>query len=200
LFSVFFKGLPVFINREHNKLDLIGKQNINRLVERCKKGNKSAQYHLYLLYSDSMFSVCKRYIDNQADAEEVLQDSFVKAFDNIKKLRENEKFGGWLKKITINQCLNFLQKRKMIFENYETVNESETDLNTSFKESVAFESETINKAVEALPDGCRTILNLYLMEDYKHKEIAKMLNISESTSKSQYRRALQLLKTKLTVK
>ena len=146
------------------------------------------------MYSDAMYSICRKYINNSADAEEILQDSFVKAFVNIKKLRNNEKFGGWLKRITINQCINFLNKKKIIFEKYDTIKDDESN----WKESTITDSEVnpelIKKAVERLPEGCRIILNLHLIEGLKHKEIANMLKISESTSKSQYQRAKQLLK------
>ena len=149
------------------------------------------------MYSDAMYSICRKYINNNADAEEILQDSFVKAFLNIKKLKNNEKFGGWLKRITINQCINFLNKKKIIFENYDTIKDDESN----WKESTITDSEVnpelIKKAVERLPEGCRIILNLHLLEGLKHKEIANMLKISESTSKSQYQRAKQLLKMRL---
>ena len=150
------------------------------------------------MYSDAMYSICRKFINNAADAEEILQDSFVKAFINLKKLKDNEKFGGWLKRITINECINFLNKKKIIFEEYDTIKDNEN----SWKESTITDSEVnpeiIKKAAEQLPDGCRIILNLYLLEGLKHKEIAKMLKISESTSKSQYQRAKQLLKMSLT--
>ncbi len=146
------------------------------------------------MYSDAMYSICRKYINNSADAEEILQDSFVKAFLNIKKLKNNEKFGGWLKRITINQCINFLNKKKIIFENYDTIKDDESNWKESTITDSEINPELIKKAVERLPEGCRIILNLHLLEGLKHKEIASMLKISESTSKSQYQRAKQLLK------
>jgi len=165
------------------------------LIGSCKKGNRSSQYRIYLMYSDAMFSICRRFIDNDADAEEVLQDSFVKAFTKIGKLKEESKFGSWLKRITINECVNFINKKRIVFEEFndntsEAADEDETEVEIS--------PEILKKEIEKLPAGCRVIFNLYLIEDYRHKEIAKMLNITESTSKSQYQRAKQLLKSRLT--
>ncbi len=147
------------------------------------------------MYADSMYSICRRFIDNNADAEEVLQDSFVKAFSNLKRLKHNGKFGGWIKRITLNECMNFINRKKVVFdelpENY--LNEEDTD-----NEYFEVDHIRLKEEIAKLPEGCRLILNLYLVEDYKHKEIAKMLSISESTSKSQYQRAKQLLKIRLT--
>ena len=147
------------------------------------------------MYSGSMFSICRRFIDNSADAEEILQDSFVKAFTKIGKLKDNSKFGSWLKKITINECVNFIKKKKIVFEEF-----SDSIQNIAYDDEQKFNinPELVNKEIANLPDGCRVIFNLYLIENYKHKEIAKMLNITESTSKSQYQRAKQLLKNRLT--
>ena len=171
------------------------RENIADLVSNCRKGSRSAQYRLYLMYSGSMFSICRRFIDNSADAEEILQDSFVKAFTKIGKLKDNSKFGSWLKKITINECVNFIKKKKIVFEEF-----SDSIQNIAYDDEQKFNinPELVNKEIANLPDGCRVIFNLYLIENYKHKEIAKMLNITESTSKSQYQRAKQLLKNRLT--
>lgn len=141
-----------------------------------------------------MFSICKRFIENNADAEEVLQDSFVKAFTKIRKLKDDSKFGSWLKRITINECINFINRKKIAFEEfYENI---QPENETADKES-KLDTETVREEIKKLPEGCKIIFNLYLIEDLKHKEIAKMLKISESTSKSQYQRAKQLLKSRL---
>ena len=165
------------------------------LVNNCKKGDKPAQYRLYLAYADSMFAICKRLVANQADAEEILQDAFVKAYAKINKLKDNRKFGGWLKTITINECVNFINKKKILFDELPAnlSVEEETD-NAVFE----IDRETVMGAIAGLPEGGRVIFNLYLIEGHKHKEIARMLKISESTSKSQYQRAKQMLKEKLT--
>ena len=142
-----------------------------------------------------MFAICKRLVANEADAEEVLQDAFVKAFTKIKKLKDNRKFGGWLKTITINECMNFINKKRIIFDELPAnlSIEEETD-DTVFE----IDGETVMKTIAGLPEGSKIIFNLYLIDGCKHKEIARMLKVSESTSKSQYQRAKQLLKEKLT--
>jgi len=175
-------------------LKLDESENITELVERCRKGDKSAQYKLYLTYADAMFAICNRLVVSIEDAEDILQDAFVIAFTRIDKLKDERKFGGWLKTITINECLNFLKRKKIHFddlpENIAIADETE---------ELPFEpdAEAVNEAIAELPAGSRIIFNLYLIENYKHKEIADMLKISESTSKSQYQRAKQLLKEKL---
>lgn len=167
------------------------------LVNRCRKGEKSAHYGLYLEYADAMFSICNRLIPNPTDAEEILQDAFVKAYTKLNKLKDNRKFGGWLKTITINECLNFLKKKKVA---YDELSQSFTDTEEMVDDGIQIDRETLREAINGLPKGSRIIFNLYLIEGYKHKEIARMLGISESTSKSQYARAKQLLKENLSKK
>jgi RNA polymerase sigma-70 factor (ECF subfamily) len=164
------------------------------LVNRCKKGDKTAQYRLHLEYADAMFSICKSLVSNPTDIEEVLQDAFVKAYTRLNKLKDNRKFAGWLKTITVNECLNFLKKKKIVFDE---LPENYTDVDETDDTAIQIDRESLRKAIDDLPEGSRIIFNLYLIEDYKHKEIARMLGISESTSKSQYARAKQLLKEKI---
>jgi RNA polymerase sigma-70 factor (ECF subfamily) len=167
------------------------------LVQRCRKGNKPAQYRLYLAYVDTMFSVCKRLVPNPMDAEEILQDVFVKAYTQLNKLKDNRRFGGWLKAIAIHECLNFLKKKKTIFDDLPQSIPDPEEINETV---IEISRELLMQAVDSLPEGSRVIFNLYLVENYKHTEIAQMLNISVSTSKSQYARAKHLLKEKLSKK
>jgi RNA polymerase sigma-70 factor (ECF subfamily) len=169
-------------------------ENIVDLVNRSRKGDKEAQHRLYLAYADAMFAICKRLVMQLTDAEDVLQDAFVIAFTRIDKLKDERKFGGWLKTITINECLNFLKRKKICFDDL-TENMAIADET----EELPFEpdAETVNNAIAELPAGSKVVFNLYVIENYKHKEIAAMLKISESTSKSQYQRAKHLLKEKL---
>lgn len=131
---------------------------------------------------------------NKQDAEDVLQDAFFQAYVNINKLRSIDSFGSWIKKIVINQCLKFLRSR-VLFIDIDSVNQEFEDLPED--DIQEYPMEQINKFIRELPDGCRIVFNLYLLENYSHKEIGEMLNISESTSKSQYQRARQLLQKKL---
>jgi RNA polymerase sigma-70 factor (ECF subfamily) len=146
-----------------------------------------------------MYNIAMRMLANKMDAEDVLQEAFVAAFRNIGKYGGKAPFGSWLRRIVINHCINFLQRSKSFFESLEdnSVNVQHED---SDEDAYGFSAEKIHEAVKALPDGSRLVLNLYLFEGYKHREIATMLNISESTSKSQYQRAKKILKQILLAK
>jgi RNA polymerase sigma-70 factor (ECF subfamily) len=131
---------------------------------------------------------------NKQDAEDVLQDAFFQAYININKLRSIDSFGAWIKRIVINQCLKFLRSR-ILFSDIDSVNQE--DENVSDDDINEYSMQQINNEIRELPDGCRIIFNLFLLENYTHKDIAEMLNISESTSKSQYQRARKLLQKRL---
>ena len=131
---------------------------------------------------------------NKQDAEDVLQDAFFQAYININKLRSIDRFGAWIKKIVINQCLKFLRSR-ILFTDIDSINQE--DENVSDDDINEYSMQQINDEIQELPDGCRIIFNLFLLENYTHKDIAEMLNISESTSKSQYQRARKLLQKRL---
>jgi RNA polymerase sigma factor (sigma-70 family) len=160
------------------------------IIERCKKGDRMAFSELYNLYAKAMFNISLRILNNMAEAEEVLQDSFLKAFENIGKYDPNYSFGVWLKRIVINGSLDVLKKRKPILvslDEIQYVQEEQDD------DEIDFDVEAIKKCVTQLPDGYRTILSLFLFEDCSHKEIANLLGITEGTSKSQYSRAKKKL-------
>ena len=160
-----------------------------QLVKRCKKGDAKAQYTLYKSYVDAMYNTAMRLMKNQMDAEDIIQESFIQAFSKISSFRGESSFGAWLKRIVVNNCLSELRKNKIYFEDTENIPETGTD--HEIEETV--DPEWVNNAIKALPDGARTIFTLHAMEGFKHKEIAKMLKISESTSKTQYLRAKLLL-------
>jgi len=141
-----------------------------------------------------MYNICLRMTGNKQDAEDILQEAFYLAFVNMNKLKKMESFGAWLKKIVVNQCILFLRKQ-IHFIDVETAKQ-ETDNETDDWLS-EISMETINKEIQNLPDGCRVVFNLYLLENYSHKQIAEMMGISESTSKSQYHRAKNILRTQL---
>ncbi len=169
---------------------------IEKIIASCLKGDKVAQYQLFNQYCNSMFIICNRIIQNNSDAEEVLQDAFVSAFSNIRKLKSATAFGSWLKQIVINRSINYVRSGKKIF--FEELTADFPDTISSDSSIFQLKNETITEAVNQLPKGSQIIFILYLIEGYKHNEIAKMLNISVSTSKSQYIRAKSILKVKLT--
>jgi RNA polymerase sigma factor (sigma-70 family) len=152
---------------------------------------------LFKSYGRAMYNICLRMIGNKQDAEDVLQDAFCQAYCNIGQLRSADSFGAWLKRIVINHCIRFL-KRRVLFTDLEVSNVDQPDEPVSWIDQVSMQE--INHEILKLPDGCRIVFNLFLLENYSHKEIADMLSISESTSKSQYHRAKQILKKQLTTK
>lgn len=164
----------------------------------CKNNDPAAQKALYCKYVEGMMVVCLRYIVNQEDAKEVLMDSFLKFFQNIKTfsyLGEGS-VKAWLKKITVNQCLMHLRKNKPVLAAGQEV---ETGENPDDQEDILsrLAVKDILKVIQALPDGYRAVFNLYVFEGLDHKEIAELLGIAESTSKSQLHRAKALLREKV---
>ena len=166
------------------------------LIEECRKGNSKAQFRLYNQYSKAMYNLAYRIMNNREDAEDMLQEAFVDCFRNIGSFRFESTFGAWLKKILVNKCINQMKKKKIDLTLCETLPagyyEEESD--------VVYDTSRIFKGIEALPDGYRIILTLYLLEGYDHSEIAQILEISESTSKSQYSRAKDKLRNILSTK
>lgn len=167
----------------------------SKLVERAKQGDQQAMYRLYKTHVQAMYNTCIRIVVNQFDAEDIIQESFVSAFGNLGSFRGDSTFGVWLKRIVINKSLNALKKKKYSFDELDNLQIAyeETD-DEAFPD---ISSETIHQAIKTLPEKARVVLNLYLLEGYLHKEIAEMLEISESTSKSQYQRARVLLQEKI---
>jgi len=180
---------------EPGKLNNKIANNTENLVLKCSKGNKLAQYQLFKNYFNTMFIICNRIIINRSDAEEIVQDAFVNAFLNIKKLKSPKAFGAWLKQIVINKSINFIKRNKRFnwVELPVILSEEIPYENAIYK----FDNQVIADAVSRLSEGCRIVFLLHLIEGYKHREIAEMLKISESTSKSQYQRAKSILKENL---
>jgi len=171
-------------------------QDIHReIIELSKIGNQKAQYQLYRLYSKAMFNICLRMLNNREEAEDILQDSFCDAFMKLGSFRYDSSFGAWLKRIVINKCINWIQKKKikLIFpdEMEEPVTKIEPEVDY---EEISLDVMRIHRAIGQLPDGYRVIFSLYALECYDHSEISEITGISESTSKSQYLRAKERIK------
>jgi len=167
-----------------------------QLIEQCRAGDIRAQFRIYKLYSKAMYNVCIRMVVERTVAEEILQDAFVNAFKNMKSVKSSASFGSWLKRIVINRSLDHLRKRKIQMVEINDV----TYADFEDEDIISFDLELIHRTIKNLPDGARVVFNLYALENYKHKEIAEMLNISESTSKSQFQRARILLQQELMTK
>ena len=150
------------------------------------EGNQKAQFQLYKLYYKPMYNVSLRIVNDEAEAEDIMQEAFLKAFRKINTYKGEVSFGAWLKKIVINRSLDYLKKKKMQFEE---VSERTMKLPDQNEEIGEVDVECIKKAIQSLPDGYRTVLSLYLIEGYDHDEISQILGISNSASRTQFSRA-----------
>lgn len=162
-----------------------------QLITECKKGNQKAQLEIYKLYHKAMYNSDLRILKNQADAEDVMQDSFLDAFTRIQSLREEGSFGGWLKKIVINNAMDFIRKQVPTDE----INDSLILLTEEQENSIEEDCrlEDIKEGMKMIRDEYRIILSLYLFEGYDHEEIASIQNISYGLSRTRYSRARQSL-------
>ena len=163
------------------------------LIEECRKGNSRAQFRLYNQYAKAMYNIAYRMLNNREDAEDILQETFVDCFRNINSFRFESTFGAWLKRILINKCINHLQKKRIDL----TLTDELPNIGYEEEDETVYDISKITRGIEMLPDGYRVILSLYLLEGYDHSEIAQILGISESTSKSQYSRAKEKLRSQL---
>lgn len=157
------------------------------LIAECIRGNNKARYQLYQLYAKAMFNVCFRMMNNREEAEDMLQEAFVTAFQKLDTFRNESGFGSWLKTIVVRTCINALNKRKLelrLTDDMQRYEQAEEEPGEAL-----YTTEDIMEAMKQLPEGGRVVFSLYLLEGYDHAEIASILNITESTSKSQYMRA-----------
>jgi RNA polymerase sigma factor (sigma-70 family) len=166
------------------------------LIEECRKGSTKAQFRLYNQYCKAMYNLAYRILNNREDAEDMLQEAFIECFRSIDSFRFESTFGAWLKRIMVNKCINHIKKKKIEL----TLSEALPEVIYEEDEEVKYDTGKIFKSIELLPDGYRIILTLYLLEGYDHGEISQILGISESTSKSQYSRAKEKLRSILSNK
>jgi len=157
------------------------------LIAESIRGSNKARYQLYQLYSKAMFNVCFRMMNNREDAEDMLQEAFIQAFQKLETFRNESGFGTWVKTITIHTCINALNKRKLDLKYFDEMHRF--DAIEEEQEEALYTTENIIEAMNQLPEGGRIVFSLYLLEGYDHGEIAQILNITESTSKTQYMRA-----------
>lgn len=157
------------------------------IIEACKKGNESARYQLYQLYAKAMYNVSYRMMNNREEAEDMLQEAFTQAFMKLDSYRYESSFGSWLKRIVVNTCINAINKRKVDLTYCEEIYSD--DVSEEEEAEPVYTVQIVTRAIEQLPEGSRMVLSLYLLEGYDHGEIAQIMGITESTSKSQYMRA-----------
>lgn len=166
------------------------------LIQACIRQERPAQRQLYERFASKLFVTAMRYMKNKSDAEDVLQDSFIKIYQKIDTFRFDCPVDAWLRRIVVNTALKALQSQPNYMQHTDNQLISDIVEDNEFTLS-GFEFEQLMTVVQSLPDGCRTVFNLYAIEGYQHNEIAEMLGVSEGTSKSQYSRARALLQQKL---
>ena len=170
-----------------------GKIDIHKkLVEASKKGDSKAQFKLYQLYEGAMLNTSYRIMGNRPEAEDMLQESFSEAFMRLDRFRFESTFGAWLKRIVVNKCINEIKRKKIDLEYADDISRYGEKIDED--NLPVLKVDSIKKAMEQLPNGSRMIFQLYLLEGYDHREIAGILDVSESNSKSQYMRAKRKIK------
>ena len=167
------------------------------IIQACLGGDRTAQEQLYRLYAKNMLNSAYRIVHNEEDARDILQESFIKAFRNLDKFRFDSSFGSWLKTIVINTSLNHIKKKKinLINDGEKVLSYYASEEENNQLEEQELELALAKKALMQLSPGYRSIVTLYLIEGYQHKEIAEILDISLSTSLSQYKRGKEKLKS-----
>lgn len=170
--------------------------NLASTIDKCRMGDRQSMKYIYDHFSENMYAVSLRYVNDTMVAEDIVSTGFIKAFERLNQLDDSAKFAGWLKKIIVNQCLDYLKSTKNKFENIEE--------HMFYIDSNNFKSpldemglENILQLINLMPDGYKTVFNLYEIEGYNHNEIAGILDVSVSTSKSQLMKSKIWLREKL---
>ncbi|MFT4611197.1 MAG: RNA polymerase sigma factor (sigma-70 family) [Glaciecola sp.] len=170
------------------------------IIEQCKQNNRSAQLKLYNQYCDGMFTVAMRFVKDAMEAEDIVQESFIKAFAKLNQYKAEVTFGAWLKRIVINKSIDFLKTKKQHLQELEEVHLKVVDNNYQNEwlvdDTIALDE--IKLAIKKLPDKYRYVVMLYLVEGYDHQEISEILNITEVASRTQLSRGKSKLKEQLT--
>jgi RNA polymerase sigma-70 factor (ECF subfamily) len=170
---------------------------LNFLILKSKKGNQRAQIKLYDLFCEAMFFISCRYLKNEEEAKDAMQDAFLKAFLNLESYKEDTSFGSWLKKIIINQCLDVIKKKKLETVSLENHFLEIVEDDTSWEYDLDISKKIIENKINQLPDKYKTVLQLYLIEGYDHSEISDILKIPIKTSRTHLRRGKTLLRDQL---
>ena len=162
------------------------------LIEKCRLNDKKAQFDIYKIYYKKMYNTSLRILNSAAEAEDVMQDSFIDAFRKIGEFKGDGNFGGWLRRIVVNNSIDSLKKRKetVPIEEYQLEIKDTTDDNI---EHVEYKVEEIKKGIQLLPEEHRVIISLFLLEGYDHEEIGQILGISNNASRTRFSRAKEKL-------
>ncbi|HMC84709.1 MAG TPA: sigma-70 family RNA polymerase sigma factor [Chitinophagaceae bacterium] len=162
------------------------------ILKGCLRNDAVAQKELYNRYSPKMLAVCYRFAHNREDAEDMLQEGFIKVFSQIHTFRNQGAFEGWIRRIIVHTCINNLKKNRKFNESVDLIHATAMQVREESVPSIV-QAKQVVECIRILPIGYRTVLNLYAIEGYSHREIGSMLDIEESTSRSQYTRAKQML-------
>ncbi len=162
------------------------------LLAGCLKNNAAAQEALYSRFSPRMLGVCYRFAKNREDAEDMLQEGFIKVFTQMHQYRNEGALEGWIRRIVVHTCINNLKKNKKFSESLDIIHANSVHIKEEMIPSI-MQAKQVVECIRMLPLGYRTVLNLYAIEGFPHKDIAAMLDIEESTSRSQYTRAKAML-------
>lgn len=170
-------------------------KNYSSLIAKAKKGNRRAEHELFELFAPKMLSICRQYLKNNDVAEEVMLSGFLKVFNNLKNFAGEGSFEGWIRRIMVNESISQLRKdKRLLFKD-------DVEIENSISQVTYLETELevaeIQVLIDNLPDGYKTVFVLYAVEGYKHGEIAELLQISESTSKTQLFKARRMLQANL---
>jgi len=166
------------------------------IIAGCLRNDAAAQRELYNQYSPKMLSVCYRFSPTREDAEDMLQEAFIKVFTHIHTFQNKGSFEGWIRRIIVHTCINFLKKHKKFNDSIELTEANILQVKEETIPSI-MQAKQVIECIRLLPVGYRTVLNLYAIEGYSHREIGELLDIGESTSRSQYTRSKALLETML---
>lgn len=167
--------------------------NLDQIIDKCKKGNRKAAEELYRIYAAKMFAVCIRLSRDRAEAEDTLQDGFIKVFDSIGQYTGKGSFEGWVKRIFINTALEKFRKNHQL----QLVEEFPDIEDSDIEDGIEIPGDVLAKFIRELPERYKLVFNLYVLEDMQHKDIAAALGITEGTSKSNLARAREILKRKV---
>lgn len=171
----------------------------SHIVEKCKQNDRQAQLQLYNQYCNGMLIIALRFVKDTMEAEDIVQEAFIKAFSRLDQYRAEVSFGAWLKRIVINRCIDVLKsKRQQIIELEEHhLNVVDADYKNEWSIDDGITIEEVKLAIEALPEKYKYVVLLYLVEGYDHQEISEILNISEVASRTQLSRGKQKLQNAL---
>ncbi|MFM7023142.1 MAG: RNA polymerase sigma factor [Flavobacteriales bacterium] len=172
---------------------------LDNIIDGCKRQDAKAQDTLYLKYASLFYAICLRYIKDRDDAQDVLQESFIRIYDKVVTFKSEGSFEGWMKKIVVNNCLQFLngKKKALKIENELWIEGTEQPVEVTVEEDEQIDPAVLFKMIQDLPDGYRTVFNMFVFDGFSHPEIAAQLKISDGTSKSQLAKARKYLKERL---